>query len=233
MSSRKLIALAALLLTTAALGSCGFQPVYADRAYRLSAPASGSQDVTADLANVRLLPLRDRAGQKLQNLLIDRMYPHGYPAKPAYTLDLSLTTTENELGIQKDATATRAELLTVAKLTLHKSSDNSTAYRTTIRTRVAYSILDAQYATLVARENATDRALGQVADEVVTRLSLFFSRDPAITDAHTLAPPEADDAPDAAATLVPGGSMGGVLPQPTTIIATSPQPGLPASKLPQ
>ena len=221
MSSFKFIAAAALLALTAGLtaglAACGFQPVYADKNYRLSAPPSGSADVTADLARVRLAPVREsftndtqtqpgRGGQKLQNLLIDRMYPHGYPQQPGYTLEIALTSTETELGIQKDSSATRAELQMTAELVLKRSitaepaaalvktSNGDELYRTKIRTRVAYSILDAQYGTLVARENAVDRGLEQVANEIVNRLSLYFSRDPA-----AIRPASAPDSPDSPA----------------------------------
>ncbi len=190
------------LIALVALAACGFQPVYADKNYRLSAPPSGNDDITADLARVRLTPVSEsfsgdytiqsgRGGQKLQNLLIDRIYPHGYPKNPAYTLDITLTSTETRLGIQKDSSASRAELQMVAQLILKKSigaqapaelaktNSGGELYRTKIRTRVAYSILDAQYGTLVARENAIDRGLEQIANEIVNRLSLYFSRDPA------------------------------------------------------
>lgn len=213
-----------LLTAVLSLSACGFQPVYATKDYRLSNPPSGSASITADLALVRLLPVKEsidsslqqssgRGGQKLQNLLIDRMYPQGYPQQPRYTLDVNLASTETQLGIQKDATATRAELQMNAELFLRPvtaadqvvapepadsskagrnklrvvnqtadgrptTSFSATVYHTTIRTRVSYNILTAQYGTLVARENAIDRGLEQVADEIVNRLSLYYSRDP-------------------------------------------------------
>lgn len=163
--------LASLLLLTLT-AACGFQPVYADKAFRYNDDGHADEK----LQNVRLLPLADRSGQRLQNMLIDRMYRSGYPKQPPYALEITLHSEERELGIQKDATATRAELIMTANMVLRKSDDYSELYRTIVRTRVSYNILEAQYGTLVARENADDRGLTQLADEIVNRLSLYFSR---------------------------------------------------------
>ena len=80
--------------------------------------------------------------------------------------------------------ATRAELSMTGNMILRNAETFSELYRTTVRTRVSYNILDAQYGTRVAQENAQDRALGQIADETVNRLSLYFSRDGAQTRAQ-------------------------------------------------
>ena len=155
------------------LSACGFQPVYASRDYRFD----DGKDVAASLKKVRLLPLADRDGQMLQNMLIDRMYPDGYPQNPPYSLEIVLTSEERDLGIQQDATATRTDLYLTATMVLRKTADHAEVYRSKARIRVSYNILDAQYGTLVTRENAQRRGLTQLADEIVGRVSLYFNRD--------------------------------------------------------
>lgn len=161
--------LSLLLLLTA----CGFQPVYADRNFRFD----DGKNIESSLQKVRILPLADRNGQQLQNMLIDRMYLNGYPQNPPYTLEIDLDSEERDLGIQQDATATRTDLYMTATMILRQTQGHSELYRSKARIRVSYNILDAQYGTLVARENATKRGLTQLADEIVNRISLYFNRD--------------------------------------------------------
>lgn len=157
-----------LLLALGTLSACGFQPVYGD----YSAASTNS----AALQQVQLRPLPDRLGQQLTNKLIDRFYTTGRAQKPRYQLELSLQPQERDLGIQRDATATRGELLLTAQLAIYETATEAELYRTTVRTRVAYNILEGQYGNLAARENAYDRALDDVANEIVSRTALFLNR---------------------------------------------------------
>lgn len=170
-----------ILLALFALSACGFQPMYGDNsAVKLAAP---------QLQNVRLAGIElaetpvtngvrigDRLRQQFNNKLIDRIYTNGYPPAPAFELTVNVEATERETGIQKDATATRAELIMVGEMILRASGTLEEVYRTKTRTRVAYNILDGQYGTLVAKENAYERAMETLADDIVRRLSLFLGR---------------------------------------------------------
>jgi len=164
-----LVALLALALLAPGLAGCGFQPVYG-RHGLATAPS-------AQLNQVAIDPIPDRPGQTLRNLLIDRMYAGGRPADPAYRLAVQLTASEEELGIRKDATATRARLRLVASYELIDIATGQTVYRTFSRAVVSYNLLEAQYATLVAEQDAYERGLTELADDMRTRLALFFARD--------------------------------------------------------
>ena len=60
----------------AALVGCGFQPLH-------SRNAGGS---AARLAEIRIMPIADRIGQQLHNLLLDKLTPMGPPAVARYVL---------------------------------------------------------------------------------------------------------------------------------------------------
>lgn len=166
MSLRKCLIMLALL----AVAACGFRPVYGK--YGAANVAS------AAMQSVRIKPIPDRLGQQMSNKLVDRMYTTGRPKDTPYELEVTLTPQERSIGIQKDATATRGELLFTATVVIYDSATQASLYTTTIRTRVAYNILEGQYGNLIARENAYDRAMDDVADEIVSRTALFLNRVP-------------------------------------------------------
>ena len=90
------------------LGSCGFQPLYQKQ--------QASDAVIDDLAQVQVLNLidvenhDDRLGQKVKNLLLDRLNPGGRPSNPFYTLAVTVGTSTTELGVKLTDEATRAKL---------------------------------------------------------------------------------------------------------------------------
>ena len=78
---------AGALLTLAA---CGFSPIYG--AHGNNAP------VAAQLNQIAIASIAERQGQMLRNDLIDLMYVKGRPANPQYRLEVSLHSTEEEIG---------------------------------------------------------------------------------------------------------------------------------------
>ncbi|ACI99932.1 LPS assembly lipoprotein LptE [Rhodospirillum centenum] len=171
----RLAAAGLLVLALPALAACGFKPVYGARS--ASAVGSGAP-ASVQLNQVFIDPLPDRSGQVLRNKLIDRFYHEGRPSDPAYRLAIQLAAQEEDLGIRQDATATRARLRLVASYELIDNRTGQPVYRTFSRAIISYNLLEAQYATLVAQQDAYDRGLTQLADEIQTRLALFFAREP-------------------------------------------------------
>ena len=85
--------LVALMVAALASASCGFQPLYGKPSER----ALSAQD---RLGTVRILPLPDRVGQQMHNLLRDRLNPRGQPARPDYNLQVTVSEALEELGIR-------------------------------------------------------------------------------------------------------------------------------------
>lgn len=162
-----------LALGLGLLSACGFQPVYGTRSLDTGVAPGVA------LTNVAVDPIPDREGQVLRNKLIDRMYVEGRPADPAYRLSIRLTAQEEDLGIRQDATATRARLRLVASYELIDTKTGQPVYRSFSRSIVSYNLLEAQYATLVSEQDAYERALTEVAEDIRTRIALFFARSPA------------------------------------------------------
>ena len=164
----RLVAGAAGAMPLAGLAACGFRPLYGR--------GPQNQDVAASLAAVRIDPLRDRVGQQMHNFLRDRLNPDGQPTSPSYRLQVALNETLTELGVRRDETASRANLRMDADFTLLPYGSETPLLRGRSSSTTSYDILTNPFATTVSEADARERALREVADDIQTRLSLYFSR---------------------------------------------------------
>jgi len=153
-----------------ALTACGFSPIYGSHK-ETNTPTSDA------LSAVAIENIADENGQKLRNKLIDRMYFHGRPQSPIARLSVSLNSNESDLGIQKDATASLRQLTFNADYQL-SDAEGVELIHGSARSIVIYSKLDAQYGTLAAQRDAYNRAITEVSEQIVNRLSLYFAETP-------------------------------------------------------
>ena len=151
------------------LAACGFQPIYGDMSHNTA--------TASVLNNVAIANIPDREGQELRNHLIDRMYTNGRPVNPILRLEIGLKSNETDLGLQKDATTTRAEHNLTADFVL-RDMEGTALFSGTARSIVAYNKLSAQYGTVVAKESAADRSLIEVGEQIVNRIALFIAENP-------------------------------------------------------
>jgi len=156
--------LLALLIT---LSACGFSPLYG--------PHEGLDTSVAEAMNhIAITNIKDRYGQILRNHLTDRLYVKGRPQAPSTQLTVTINAQETDLGIQKDATASRRELSLWAPYTL-SSKEGNPLMNGSAHSVVSYSQLDAQYGTVTGQRNAYNRALKEVSEQIVNRLALYFA----------------------------------------------------------
>ncbi|GAB5470058.1 MAG: hypothetical protein Kilf2KO_30880 [Rhodospirillales bacterium] len=140
-------------------------------------PLHGSQQpqVTAELSTTRVAPLSNRLGQKLHNLLLDRINPRGQPLNPAYELRVSLNRREAESGLRSDETATRITLTLTANYTLVTAKEQAAVTRGTTGAQAVFNILENRFSSQVSEEAAEERALVIIADAIATRLTVALS----------------------------------------------------------
>lgn len=159
-----------LLASLAFVGACGFRPLYG------GGQAGG---VSANLAAIQIQPIAERTGQLLHNHLLDLLNPRGRPTAPRYQLRVSLQESIEKLVVRKNAFATRANFNLSAKLRLYtirggKVDTGELVFDEETRTVSSYNIMNAEFATLMTEKDAKSRAARQIADDIRTRLSLFF-----------------------------------------------------------
>ncbi len=173
------------VLLAFAAAACGFRPLHGPP----PRPATEAKQLTTaeQLGQIRILPLKNREGQRLHNLLRDRLNPAGQPRKPAYALALTLTSTIQQLGIRKDETATRANLILRASYVLQAAGSTAIVTGGRVRSINSYNILDAFFATTIAEDDALKRGLREIANNIALRLAVHFAAAPDAAEA---------DAPD-------------------------------------
>jgi len=153
-----------LLLALAALGGCGFRPLYAPR---------GPQDWDPDLAAIAVTPIPDRSGQILALALREDLNPSGAPATKRWQLETHLSVGRTDLGIQRNATATSSEVTVTASYSVIDLASGKQVYSSSSRAVGDFDQLNDAYATRVSADDAQDRALHEIADEMAMRMALF------------------------------------------------------------
>ena len=73
----------ALFYICLALGACGFEPLYGEH-------RGGETTVTASMSAIRIEAIPDRIGQKMYNMLHERLTPDGRIEEPKYSLRVRL-----------------------------------------------------------------------------------------------------------------------------------------------
>lgn len=145
------------------IAACGFTPLY-----------TKESRVSAHLSEIAVATIYNNEGVELRNLLIDRLNASGTPSAPLYQLDVNVNVKSNKLGIRKDDVATRAQLITIAKYKLLDVQTGTVLLNETAQSINSYNILDSQFTTEVTQADARARGLEALADQIQTRISLYF-----------------------------------------------------------
>ena len=148
------------------ISACGFQPIYSQK---------NQANVSENMSQIRISNIADRQGQILRNKLIDKLYgSSARPVSPKYRLSIqNLDEIISSVGIKKDATTTRGRITMTATLILEDYRGDILLERD-LKSVNSYNILDSQYGTLITRQDAQQRTLDELSDEIQTILSLYF-----------------------------------------------------------
>ena len=158
---RRLCSLVAVLLLPVALGACGLQPMYA---------GGGSGAVAQGLAGIEVPPIEGKAGWLVRNALVDRLGQKS--AAPRYRLDVRLDDKLEGLGLLSDDTIGRERRTLRARYQLVDAASGDILLDATAGSDAGIDIVSSEYATIAAEQTALENLARQVADRIVTRLSL-------------------------------------------------------------
>lgn len=161
---RALLSVAAALVA-GGLAACGFEPLHG---------RNDADDVPAELAAIRIEPIRDRVGQMMHNRLRDALNPNGLPAKPRYYLKVAVVETIQETVVQQSAFAARANLNLSVTYTLHTAATRAAIHSGTVATLSGYTHQLAPLGTLTGEKDARERAVADAADEIRARLAIYL-----------------------------------------------------------
>jgi LPS-assembly lipoprotein len=157
--------LAIVIALLFALAGCGWAPLYAN-------PQSGP--ASADLRAIRVDPIGDRIGQRLEMALRNSLNPTGEPTKARYRLQTGLSYTLSNLGLISSGTATFGRVDLTATYHLIDLKDGTTLLTNTVHTQDSFVLNPNQYSTVVAENDSAVRGVVQINEEIVTRLTLFL-----------------------------------------------------------
>src|SRR5437016_12843786 len=161
--------LRAALVTIAPLVllGCGWEPLYGDIE---TGPAS------AELRAIKVDPISERIGQRLAIALRNSLNPTGEPTTSRYRLSTTLTTYLGNLGIQSQGLATLGQLDAYATYKLVDLQSNTVSLTNTVHVANSFDLNPNQYSTIVGEDDARNRTVAELDQEIVTRLTLFLQR---------------------------------------------------------
>jgi len=157
----------ALTFAMLPLAACGFHPLYAESRRAADAPA---------LAAIKVMPIADRMGQQLELSLREQFNPHGVSLETRYQLSVTLAVSRADLGIQRDATATRGQVNVTAIIVLADAKTSKVLYRGSAHSLSAFNVVNDAFAAQVAQDDSDSRAVRDLADEIRTRIAIFLQQ---------------------------------------------------------
>lgn len=147
------------------LAGCGFQP--------LLGRAGDSADAIEQLAAIRIEPIADRSGQVLRNALLDRLTPQGQATASRYILRIRLSEPRQTILLRRDDIISRSSYSAQASFEVRDMQGQRLLAGSSSFT-TDYEIAASEFATRTSLENARDRVMGLVADDIRNQLALGF-----------------------------------------------------------
>jgi LPS-assembly lipoprotein len=156
--------LLALLSLPPVLAGCGWEPLYADRE---------SASASADLQSIKVAPISERIGQRLEMGLRKSFNPDGAATPTKYVLQVTLNTSVSDLGIQSQGLGTRGEVQVYANYQLSDTAGH-VVQNSSVHANDSFDIQANGYSTVVAQDDAYVRSIEEIRREIVMRMNLFM-----------------------------------------------------------
>lgn len=160
---------AAAMLLAVPLAGCGLTPMYA---------GGGSGVVAQGLAGVEVSPIEGRAGWLVRNALRDRLATTAAASEPRYRLDVVLDDDLEGLGLLTDDTVGRERRRLRARYQLVELGSGRVMVDATAGSDAGIDVVSSEYATIAAEQTALENLAREVADRIVTRLTLALRAKP-------------------------------------------------------
>ena len=148
-----------------ALAGCGFQPLYGK--------TTAYDGVAADFGAIEIVDIPERVGLSVRNHLIDLMPQEG---AARYRLIVTLSENREGLALRRDASVTRYNYVLRATFELRDAATDAVVDKGHARAIAAYNVVDSQFATLSAEQDAETRAARELAEQIRLRLGVGFER---------------------------------------------------------
>jgi len=162
LSFKKIMLCAALL----SLNGCTFRPLY----------GTYDNEASEHLASIKISNIEGRLGQTMRNGLLQKITPQGQPNNPLYVLSVSMNFSDRDLGIAKDATATRSEVTLSVTYTLTDYKTGKTLYEGKEVESTDYNILtNSYYSNIVSKNNAQEGSIEFMSNLIKLSLASYLN----------------------------------------------------------
>lgn len=155
------------IVTGMLLTGCGFTPIYRQ---------DDSGSVRQYLASIEVAPIGGHRGLQLRNRLTEKISPRGVADVPQFRLSVNLESSTEAVLIQLDNSATRQNLRMKASFALTDLSSGATVFEGNSVSVASYNVVDSEFATISAEDNATERAAREIGEEIFDLLVVYFNR---------------------------------------------------------
>ena len=145
--------------------NCGYEPIY-----------QKNTEISQNLLSVSVKNIKDRPGQILRNLLINKLNPEGQRVIKKYNLIVELSESKTELGMRQDMSATRTDLQISVKYTLRDLTNSKIVLEGNKKSVSSYDVVESVYATLVAEKEARKKGIEVLSDDIFLDLAVFFRK---------------------------------------------------------
>ncbi len=159
----RFIRLAGALALAGSLAGCGLQPMYA---------SGGSGAVARGLSAIEVSAIEGRAGWLVRNALVDRLGAGGTNEAPRYRLDIRLDDNLEGFALLADDTIGRERRTLRARYQLVDLTSGGIVLDATAGSDAGIDVLSSDYATIAAEQTALENLSKDVADRIVTSVSL-------------------------------------------------------------
>jgi LPS-assembly lipoprotein len=155
--------LLALIMVSLTLSACGLKPLY----------SGGSTGVVAStLGTVMVEPIAGKNGWLMRNALNDRL-GSTQSASAKFRLVVALDDQIEGFGVRADDTVTRERRTLRARYQLISLTTGETVLDATAGADAGIDVVSSEYATIASENTALENLTQRVADQIVTRLSLY------------------------------------------------------------
>lgn len=156
----RILALSGLSLLIA---SCGLQPLY----------SGGSKgEVATTLGSIQVEPIEGKSGWLMRHALNDRLAATASNT-PRYRLVVALDDVIEGFGVRADDTITRERRTLRARYQLIDNASGATLVDATAGSDAGIDVVSSEYATIAGENSALENLSQRIADQIVTRLSLY------------------------------------------------------------
>jgi LPS-assembly lipoprotein len=161
-----ILAGAAAVVGLAALGGCGFTPLYA------------RPGVAGGITHIEVIAPKGREGYLLRQNLDDD-FGHAQGEAPVYRLEVTMNTVRQAHGLTANDTAQRYELDLKVSYNLIEVASGKVAHAGAVVSDISYDSTDQPYAGIAARQDVQNRLASDVAQKIEIQVASWLASQPA------------------------------------------------------